>query len=402
MHRSLRRTTFWLLVATVFTLPWQGSILLPAIGTAPRLLGLLAGATAAATLALHGWNRRLLDVHVLAVALAAWVVLSLLWTLDADRTRTYLVTFVQLVLLLVLIWEFADEPGDAVRLLRAWVLGAAVGAAGVLLTLGEAASERHSAFGFNENDLGSLLALGVPVAWYLSRRARTTWERWAWAAYLPVGAVGALLTGSRGALVVLLVGLAVVPLTVRRRTATQLGIAVAGLVAVGIAVAAVVPAETEARLLTVGEEVREGDLSTRLPLWQAAAGTIGTHPVGGIGAGAGDLEIANRTGIPQRAHNTFLSVGMELGVVGLALFGLMIVVTVLRTTGMPPLERAVSRVLVAALLVAMVPLHWELQKAVYALLAIVLCLAAEVRGGPPLPVPSTRRTPLVLERPVSG
>ncbi|MFA9430133.1 O-antigen ligase family protein [Egicoccus sp. AB-alg2] len=399
MHRSLRRTTFWLLVATVFTLPWQGSILLPAIGTAPRLLGLLAGATAAVTLFLHGWHRRILDVHVLAGALAGWAILSLLWTLDAERTRTYVVTFVQLVLLLLLVWEFADIPGDTVRLLRAWVLGCAVGAVGVLLTLGETATDRHSAFGFNENDLGSLLALGVPVAWYLARRAGPGRERWLSAAYLPLGALGALLTGSRGALVVLAVGLAIVPLTVQRRTAAHLLVAIAGLLAAGAVVIAAVPPETEARLFTVADELREGDLSHRLPLWQAAVGSIGTHPVGGIGAGTGDLEIANRTGIPQRAHNTFLSVGMELGVVGLALLLLVIVVTVLRTTSMPRLDRVFARVLIAALLVAMVPLHWELQKAVYALLAIVLCLAAENR--PVSPDPSARRSPLVLEGPAT-
>lgn len=398
MRRSLRRATFWLLWLVVFTLPWQGTVALPAIGTASRLLGLAAALVGLLTLWLHGRTRRLLDVHVTFALLVGWAVVSLGWTADATRTVAYVETAVQLLVLFVLLWEFADEEDDAARLFGAWVLGCLVGAAGIVGTLGAASAEvRHSAFGFDENDLGSMLALGVPTALYLAGQARRRWRRVALLAAAPVCALGVLLTASRGAMLVLLVGLTFVPLSVWDWSPRRRAAGLAALVLVGALVVTVVPPATQARLQSVESEVRSGDLNTRLPVWDAAMDAIDDRPLVGRGAGTSDLEIGHRSGLGLGAHNTYLSVATDLGLVGLALFVLLLLATALHTTGLPRRERTFARVLLATLAVAMVPLHWELQKTVYVVLALVLGLCA--RHAVPRPASPRTGRQLVLAGP---
>jgi O-antigen ligase len=392
MRRWLRRTTFWSLWVMVFTLPWQGSVALPGLGTASRLIGVFAALVALLTLGLHGRTRRLLDVHLTMVLLVAWAVGSLLWTADATRTVGYVETAVQLLVLFVLLWEFADEVDDSTRLLGAWVLGCVVGALGVVAALGAASSEvRHGAFGFDENDLGSMLALGVPTALYLAGQVRRSWRRVALLGAAPLCALGVLLTASRGAMLVLLVGLTFVPLSARDWSPRRRAAALGAMLVVGSLVVTVVPPATQDRLQSVESEVRSGDLNARLPVWDAAMQAIDDQPLIGTGAGTSDLEIGRRSGYGLGAHNTYLSVATDLGLVGLSLFALLLLATALHTTGLPRRDRTFTRVLLATLAVAMVPLHWELQKTVYVVLALVLGICAQHTVSRPAPPGSERR-----------
>lgn len=395
MYRSLRRTTFWLLWVVVFTVPWQGTVALPVLGTASRVVGALALLTGSLSLWLHGRSHRLLDAHLLLVLFVAWAVGSLAWTADATRTIDYVETAAQLLVLFVLLWEFADDTDDATRLLGAWILGCLIGALGVVAALGDASTEvRLSAFGSDENDLGSMLALGVPIALYLAGRTRLRWGRVMLLGTAPLCALGVLLTASRGAMLVLLVGLTFVPLSARHWSPRRRAAGLVALVLVGSLVVTVVPPATQERLQSVDDEVRSGDLNTRLPVWNAAMRAIDDRPLMGTGAGTSELEIGRRGGLGLGAHNTYLSVATDLGLVGLALFALVLLTTVLRTARLPRRDRTFARVLLATLAVAMVPLHWELQKTVYIVLALVLGLCSQ-HAAPRPALPGTGRRPVL-------
>ena len=379
MTRALRRTAFWLLWAVVLTVPWQGVDLLQSLGTPSRIIGVVAAVAGLTSLALDGRNHRLGPVHLLVLALAAWISISVLWSGAAGTGRAYAETFAELTLLVLLIWEFADLPGDASRLMVAYVAGCTLSSVGVITSSGTNAatvSARFTANGFNENDLGSMIALGVPIAAYLALRLRRRWSRALCVGFLPVGVTATLLTGSRGSLAVLAVALLMVPSCWAALSRAQRGFGVGVLGVTALAVVQLVPATTFTRLAQI-EPSSAGTLTGRAQLWRASARIVNDHPWFGVGAGSVPDRIGHTTGVLLGSHDTFLSLAAGTGFIGLALFVAVLVTAGMTGATMRGLDRGFVVVLLVALIVALLPLHWELQKAVWIVVALVPVLARQ-------------------------
>jgi O-antigen ligase len=174
------------------------------------------------------------------------------------------------------------------------------------------------------NDFAFFLVCALPLAlalWRTGTRARHL--------YLPAVALlllGTLATYSRGAVVGLLaaLGYAVLTRQVRPRVLVAGGTAVAGLLAaVLLAAPTLIQSSLEAK-----QNVGQQNVDDRLTAWSMATEMIAGHPVLGLGP-AGfrtnyDSYLHARQTDPAHldvAHETYLEVGSELGLVGLAAFG---------------------------------------------------------------------------------
>src|SRR5205823_736208 len=131
-----------------------------------------------------------------------------------------------------LFWEFARERSDQDRLMLAYCLGALVAIAQVaynfsagveyydastVSTVREFTRLNHSRYavsGFDPNDCGVTLALGIPMAWHLFVNGRGAVRLIA--AYVPAACIAILLTASRGAFLSMVVALLIVPLAAPR------------------------------------------------------------------------------------------------------------------------------------------------------------------------------------------
>ncbi len=160
------------------------------------------------------------------------------------------------------------------------------------------------------------VATGSPL---LLRSARTV----VWLAVIPVLTVGVLATGSRGTLVAVAAGL-LVAVRIRPPTAVGPRQLLAGVVA-GVALAAAVAwflAHHPYLLVRLGRTgSADPNVEHRLALWRAALDAFFTHPLLGIGYGqftsyAGYVRLWRA----QVAHQTYLSMAAELGVLGLGVF----------------------------------------------------------------------------------
>ncbi len=154
--------------------------------------------------------------------------------------------------------------------------------------------------------------------------------------------------------------------------------------------------------------VSPGRGSGRADLWSVATGMIGDHPILGVGAGNFTLvapEYATETinlpdvhvvvDRPHVAHNTYLGVFSELGVIGLAAFVLLVVGSLglawrseklFRTVRDRELQM-VSRALIVGLvgmLTAFVFLSGQYEKQLWLLLGLAVALhaVAQARAGP--------------------
>jgi O-antigen ligase len=378
----------------VFSVPWERMISLPGLSIIPRVTGALALGLTLLAVVISGRLRRWHALHIAAVLFWVWAALELLLFHAGDRLPLKFWTYGQLIVVLWLIWELAPSAQRQRALMSAYVLGAYV-AAFETIRLYRRAEEvrRFAAGGGDQNDLAMVLAIGVPMAWYLGMTYRQPLLRWACRAYLPFAVLAIGLTGSRGGMLATTVALFIVPLSVTRLSAGRLVTSIVMLCAAGALAVAYTPETLIERLSTTGTEVQGGHFGGRGKLWRAGLEAFPAHPVFGFGTSGYKSAITPKLGpAAQVAHNSFLSVLVEQGVVGFALYMSMFVAVFLSILKLPVLERRFAVVLLATVGVAMLPLTWEDRRVVWFVMAALLGLSkawsADSSVGARLPVPS--------------
>lgn len=375
---TLRKQVLWGVCLLALAIPLRQVIRLPGLGTLTKFVGLAVFPLAVAEVLRQRSIRPLREVHVLILAFACWVALSYFWSIDPDRTFDQVWTVTQLVALLWLVWEFAQSRTQIHWVLLAFVSGAYIVAGATLLDYfsdPSGPSRYSSAPGVQPNGVAFLLGLAIPVAWYLSHMARPLLLKALLVLYLPFALLASLLTGSRGGLFTTGAALCIVPLTLRRVTFKRKAVLAIGLLIGAIGVLVLLPTRPVQRLTTTSSEIREGDFHNRRALWDAALAAFDERPLGGIGAGASPVRIRQITDREQGAHNTFLSIAAELGVVGLSLFCLILLAMgrmILISTG---LQRKLGLVLMVTLLLGLLPRHWEYDMPTWLTLALLIGVA---------------------------
>jgi O-antigen ligase len=313
-----------LLLILVFTIPWEYSLDLgEPLGPIARVAGVLLLLAAVPAVLQAGRVRALSALHWAVLALYLWICCSYFWTIEPAATLEKMRGFFQEMMIVWLVWEFAEGPGDLRGLLRAYVAGSWVLAA---LTLANFASPeavaagqiRFVAEGLDPNDAARFLDLGFPFAALLFEGESRWPGRLLAIGYLPLGLVAVLLTASRGgflAAVAALLGCGL--LLARGRPMRVLGAALA-LPALGAALWFVVPHETFDRLATISEQLEGGSLNDRVNIWAQGWQAFVRAPLAGTGAGT----FVGAAGLApiDTAHNTALSIAVGGGLIALFLF----------------------------------------------------------------------------------
>lgn len=327
--RFWRRIAFGFLATLVFIVPWQNMIFFEGAGSIGRFFALATAMICVLAVLVKGRLRAIRPLHVLIGCFVFWVILSILWSEDVALSVTRSLTMLQGGTIVWMIWEFARSPERQRTLLQAFVLGAYVvvgGTAFSFLTGSKVnlATERYAAAGFNPDFAGMVLALGVPIAWYLSLGGKQRFMIWLNRLYVPAAFIAILLTGTRTSFVGVL---AIVPfvLVSLRGLSLKERILAAILYPACLAIfLPVVPEEAFERMATIDEEIVYGDLGNRLYVWRAGIEVVMDHPVLGVGAGgfqeAAEPALYAMLSVSLTAHNAFLSVLAELGPIGFALF----------------------------------------------------------------------------------
>jgi O-antigen ligase len=371
---TLDRWAALALWVTVATIPWAGVVSVGG-GTAAKAVGLAGAPVALAAIVLSGLRRPILSTHVLAVGFLAWVVASAAWTIDFDLTSERIVTASQLVALLLLTWQ-CGPLSSRLHLGHAYVIGSTVTCVAVVVGWASGtAAGRFTAGDTNPNDVGFILTLAIPIAWYLSVTTMSATQMFMTRAFIALAVFSMLLTASRSALVLLPVALLILPLTFGRLRVPGRGLVLVLVVLVTALLPSLLPRDVLDRLGSTESELTAGTLNEREQLWEAAQQTIEEDPVLGVGAGASRVRMAEHLGTvgeAQGAHNTFLSVGADLGVVGLALFCLLLLSAVYDGLRAGTDAARLAVVLALLLVVGLQVRHWEYTKSLWAVLAILV------------------------------
>jgi O-antigen ligase len=319
----MRRSAWVLLLLYVFTIPWEYSLDLEApYGNIARITGLVLLLFAVPAVLAAGRMRSPGFMQWLTLALYSWLCLSLFWTPVPDISMTKMRAYPQELMIVWLIWEFADSAHDLRSVMRAWLAGSWVLA---ILTIANFAilyqdspqQSRFAAFGQDPNDVARFLDLGFPIAALLLDGRERWFGKLAAIGYLPLGFACVVLTGSRGGFVAAIVALIGCGLLLVRRVPRIIPAAMLGLPAVALATWFVAPLGIFERIASIGEQLQTGDLNQRLNIWTAGWHAFFEAPL--CGHGAGSFVAAARLAPIDTAHNTILSIVVEGGLVSLAL-----------------------------------------------------------------------------------
>lgn len=319
----MRRIAWGLLLLFAFTIPWEYSLDLgEPLGNIARIVGLLL-----LLAAIHAilQARRLRTPGTLQWAVLAfyiWLCCSYFWTIEPQATLESIRTGFQAMMVVWLVWEFAESPEDLRALLRAYVAGSWVLA---MLTVANLASAeaiaagqiRFVAVGQDPNDVARFLDLGFPLAALLLNSESRWPSRLLALGYLPLGLVAMVLTASRGGFLAGVVALAGCGLLLSRSHAKSVLAGVFSLPAIAAALWFIVPHETFERLATIPAQLQGGDLNQRLNIWTAGWHAFVRAPF--FGTGAGSFVSAAGLAPLDTAHNTALSLAVDGGLIGLFL-----------------------------------------------------------------------------------
>jgi O-antigen ligase len=364
--------SLWLLV---FAMPWEDAVTIAGFGTSVRLIGMIAVGLGVLAIMERGRVRRPAAGHVILALFVLQAAASYMWSLFPEGTLTESFTYIQLFMMVWLIWELAPGTQQQTRLMQAYVLGTLVSAidtAYQFLSHQESAYQRYAGARLDANDLGLIMALSIPVSYYLLIRSKG-WMVWVYGLQLVLAGTTVLLTASRGGTLASLVALSIVPLTHARLTAGQ-RIAVLLMVSLLISGAVLfVPSTSWERLSTMPDEFAQGTFTGRTIIWKAGWEIFRGHPFLGIGANAFRPIVSRVLAEPIRldqsalpaappAHNTFLSVLVEQGVVGLALFCAMLGVLSLSLRALPAFPQKLWIVCMGVWMVGVSSLTWEMRK----------------------------------------
>ena len=144
-----------------------------------------------------------------------------------------------------------------------------------------------------------------------------------------------------------------------------------------------VPLSSWSRIFTVGEEVSKGTLTHRTVLWGAGLEAFRDHAFLGVGAGAYgvtvlkvlDFQYMTGSAANAVAHNTFISILVELGVVGALLLFWLLATMLYCAIRMRYVKRCLWISLLLTWTIGVSALTWEYRKPTWLLFSL---LAAHV------------------------
>lgn len=376
----MRRAATLLSFLMVFMIPWEGAVTFDQLGSLTRVIGLaLAGLWGLSMLG-EGRFRKLHIFHAVFLLFVLWNLASLMWTIDRTETQQQIETYVQLFVMVLILWDLYATRREMVAGMQAYVLGGWVTVGSTLynyylgVQISTYSGGRYSATGVNAVEQALILSLCLTLAWFLvsssERRTRSLPLRILNIAFLPAGVFAILLTGSRTSLFTMGIALLYIFWSIRQIRPLPRAVLLLGLLIFVLGLQYFAPTSVLARLSTTAQSIAAVDLGGRGALWRASLLVFSQHPLLGVGAGTVQL-LAGAV-----AHNTYISILAETGLPGFLIF-LTLLCIVLVCALRQPREYAYLWVTTLAVwAVGVLSLSWEFRKPTWLVFILIVISAS--------------------------
>ena len=381
------RLAFIVLLCLAFTLPWEGYWSMEgALETTSRMLGVVAFLTGVLGVLMDSPLRRPHPAFLFIGMYVAWSVASMFWSIGAEESMARIGTLVQLAILLWLVYQYANSFSRIRAIMYALIAGTIAMMYNLYLHfffgIGPGIGEGEYRVGVaeaNVNGTAFFMVLSATFVYYLiAGRGEKTGRllKILGLGFIVAAVIGVFLTGSRAGVIglALTVGMTMLA-AIRRGWKSAAMVALCTLMAFYLVVRYV----PEGALMRVQEGTEAHSFQTRLELWGIAFQAWLKTPIEGCGAGTSPLVTGHLV-----IHNTFLTVLLELGLVGLGLFLAMLASALTRVLSFPRAEKMLWLSVFVNFLPHMASSSLECQKVVWLIVAMIL---AQPRGGWESPLP---------------
>lgn len=383
-----RKITFTLSLVFILTIPWEGVIHIPGLGTSAKIIGFALAACWLATVMLTNRIRKPRFFHIMVCLFVLWNAASVFWSAAPGRTVAHVITWIQLLILVLIIWDLYTTRIAILAGLQAFILGEyiTIGSAIVNYLAGDPFYSHYQRFSpsgqSNPDGFGLIVVLGLPLAWYLASSMSTTKTgnlfKYINYLYIPLAFVGLTLSGTRTAFIASMVATAFGLATITRlRLLSRITIFLFVTAAIFLILPQVQNLRSFQRFGTTYSELTQGDLNNRTNNWQQGFVSFTEHPL--LGVGSNMYRSVNRLG--KLAHNSYLSVLVELGLVGFILFGTILITVGIQALRQPKWEARFWLTQMAVWAIGASTLTYEYRKATWLILSLVIVSAALTRDG---------------------
>lgn len=373
----MKNIAYGLSLVVIFLVP-SGEFVKTGLGTASRTAGLLLGAVWLASVFQAGRARKVSLFHAALGVFLLWHALSVFWSINVDASLARLFSLTRMLLLTVILWDLYTTTERIRAGLQAFVLGAYVPVISTISNYTAATHgdwTRYSSSGNNSNSTAIIITMAMPLALHLALSpAPGSWRRWgsilkiANYVFVPAAVVGAALTGTRFAIVMSVPTLIYFVLMIRRLKSAARIPAFAALGITMVVVASAVPDSLIRRLASLQEEASSGDLNGRTQYWKEGIQVWMDRPLTGVGTNTFTHAVPSG----RSAHNSFVAILTELGLVGLILFGAVLLVASMHAWRHPPSEMYFWLTLFVILLLGNLPLTYAYMRGMWLLLGLLV------------------------------
>jgi O-antigen ligase len=373
----MRKLAYILSIFLIFTIPWEDAISIAGVSSITRYVGIVTSIVWLVSALFRKQVRKPHVFHLFVLLFILWNVTSLIWTIALDESIELVKTYVQLFMFMYIIWDLYLTLNAVNKALQVFVLGCYILILTTVLNymMGREISlysgGRYAGVG-NANDLALILTLGLPIAWHLAT-TRDNLDRYPVFrilnfAFIPAAVFAILLTGTRTALFGVIPAFAYIIGTIQRLKPIFRISSFVIFIAAMIWLEPLIPRSILERLGTTGASIMSGDLGGRVNLWLQSISIYYDHPYFGIGSGA----ISSIYGIGAMAHNTFLSVLAEVGIVGFIIFMCILVIAVLQAINQEKRYVLLWITILAVWGIGVFTLTWEYRKVTWLLLTLIV------------------------------
>jgi len=302
---------------------------------------------------------------------------SIMWSIDRSMTMERIKTYSQLALMIMLLWDLYLTKIDIKRGLQAYVWGGYMLIGGTFYNFVSGNSfvnsGRYSAGASNPNDMGFMLALGIPLAWYLILQSQKS-DKFYWLLnavnyfYIPLAIVAIILTASRTSFILILPSLFFLFVTLKQlKIQTRVVIIIIFVIGL-LGIPFVVPASSFERLSETNQSLSSGDLTGRGDIWQQGWTVFLNHPIIGIGSGAFNTVIP----LHQPPHNVFLAVLTESGIIGFVIFSILLGVVLISIPLSPRSDIFFWTIVFLIWIIGANTLNWEYRKTTWFIFSMII------------------------------
>ena len=265
--------------------------------------------------------------------------------------------------------------------MQVFILGGYIAVASAVLNfmaghfISESEIGRFTGAGVNAVEFAMVLSISLPIAWQLASTQKkgvgSNLLRVINFAFIPAALFTIILTGSRTGLFGIIPGLLYIMFTMGRVKFIYRFLVLVVFVFALFIGQALVPQVTLHRLGTVGTSIASEDLGGRVALWQQSAKVFLEHPLLGIGSGS----LAAPSLLGTFAHNTFLSILTELGILGFIQFIAVLLIVIYQAYKQPRPYSIFCLIVFVTWVISINSLTWEYSKITWFILNMVIITA---------------------------